>query len=103
MAPRHVYLRGIYRQVPSVSVAGRWQLASRWCLLQITCQPDASKGVHKYGNHWASFCHPASDRLRRKILRVFGPPDFGPGVFRLFGSIKNHLNGKLFTTDVDVK
>jgi len=30
-----------------VSVAGRWQLAARWCLLQIVCQPGASKGIHE--------------------------------------------------------
>ena len=39
-----MYGRGIYRQLSDVPVVGRWQLASRWCLLQIACRPDASNG-----------------------------------------------------------
>jgi len=29
------------------SVAGRWQLAACWCLLQIVCQPGTSKGIQE--------------------------------------------------------
>lgn len=61
---------GLYRQVPDVSAVGRWQLVSRWCLLKIACRPDVSKGVHKYGNHWASFCHPVWDRLRGNFWEI---------------------------------
>jgi len=34
------------------SVGSRWQLASRWGLLQIAWQPDASYGARRNGDQW---------------------------------------------------
>jgi len=36
----------------------RWQLASHWHLLQITCQSSASEGIQMDGNDWACYCQP---------------------------------------------
>jgi len=40
-------IKACRRDRNQVSVARRWQLTSRWCLLQVACQPGASWEVRK--------------------------------------------------------
>jgi hypothetical protein len=71
MAPKHVSWNR--RNWCQVSVARRWNLASRWHLLQITCQAGTSCGVRKDGNSWLPHWQPDL-----WLVRVLQPEVYAP-------------------------
>ena len=92
-----------------VSVAGRGQLASSWCLLRITCQPcvfffQRSKQMEIPRPH--STTH-MCDWLWYYDFEVMIHPPYSPDLttsdFQLFEPYKKQLAGKWFATDTNMK
>lgn len=90
-----------------VSVAGRWQLAARWCLLQIVCQPGSSKGIQELDiiePHTASQTCDGQWHCRSDVMdRCPCSSYLIPSNFCRFEPLKKHLAGKWFTTDSEMK
>lgn len=87
-----------------VSEDRRRQLASHRHLLQIAYQPDVSYGVHKSGNHWATY-YQEDFRLVTALRLVMDhrPYSWSSGqLFPSFGPLKQHLACKRSAADVDV-
>jgi len=88
-------------------VAGRWQLAARWCLLQIVCQPGTSKGIHELDITEPHTANQTCDWQWHCSWDVMDHPPCSPYLmpsnFCLFEPLKKHLAGKWFTTDSEMK
>jgi hypothetical protein len=90
-----------------VSVAGRWQLAARWCQLQIMCQPGTSEGIQKLDiteTHTASLTCDFQWHYRSDVMDL--PPSSPyliPSNFCLLEPLKKHVAGKRFTADSEMK
>ena len=118
ITPRHTqHCRTVARRLVSlcaryqcqVSVAGRWQLAARWCLSQIVCQPGTCQGSQALditephtANQtcdWQWQWHYRSDVMEHPPCS----PYLMPSNFCPFEPPKKHLAGKWFTTDSEMK
>jgi len=90
-----------------MSVAGRWQLAAHWCLLQIVCQPGTSKGIQVLDITEPHTANQTCDWQWHYRWDVMDHPPcipyLMPSNFCLFGPLKKHLTGKWFTTDSGMK
>jgi len=58
-----------------VWVVRRWQLASRRRLLQFACQPGASQGIQRDGDHCAPHCHWLRHRGCEVAVRLTYSPE----------------------------
>jgi len=90
-----------------ISVAGRWQLAARLCLLQIVCQPVTSKGIRELDITEPHTANQTCDWQWHYRSDVMDHPPCSPYLtpsnFCLFEPLKKHLAGKWFTTDSEMK